>query len=69
MAINTTQLPIYSHPIMGRKNNRAQSPPPAPEPESSAPEGEPAPEARPPLQVLYCAGAWPKIKTFKMFRT
>ncbi|EKM80021.1 hypothetical protein AGABI1DRAFT_113252 [Agaricus bisporus var. burnettii JB137-S8] len=40
---------------MGRKNNRAQSPPPAPEPESSAPEGEPAPEARPPLQVLYCA--------------
>jgi hypothetical protein len=44
---------------MGRKNNRAQSPPPAPEPEPSVPEGEPAPEARPPLQVPYCSGAWP----------
>ncbi|KAJ3575827.1 hypothetical protein NP233_g837 [Leucocoprinus birnbaumii] len=40
---------------MGRKQNRARSPSPPPVSEPSAAEGEAAPQARPPVELLYCA--------------
>jgi len=39
---------------MGRKQNRARSPSPAPGPEATVATNEPAPQA--PVEVLYCAG-------------
>jgi len=42
---------------MGRKQNRTESPPPAPEPEAAVVKLTP----RAPVQVLYCAGALSSI--------